>query len=77
MYDNLDVYILLKSRNSAFLGNFQKPPGGWWTTARRLICYTLVLGFWGGNRLAAHSRLPGDAWGLHQFWVSGWRAWRG
>ena len=54
MYDNLDAYMLLKSRNSAFLGNFQKLPGGWWTTARRLICFMLVLGFWEGNRLAAH-----------------------
>jgi len=33
MYDNLSAYMLLKSRNSAFLGNFQKPPGEWWTTA--------------------------------------------
>jgi len=52
MYDKLNAYLLLYSWISAFLENFQKPPGGWWTTARRLICFKLVLGFWKGNRLA-------------------------
>jgi len=62
MYDNLDAYMLLYSRNSAFLKNFQKLPSRWWTTTRRLIYFKLVLGFWEGNRLAAHSQPPRDAW---------------
>jgi len=76
MYDKLNVYLLLYSRISMFLENFQKPPSGWWTTARRLICFKLVLGFWKGNRLAAHSQPLGNAWGSYRFWVLGWRAWR-
>jgi len=47
MYGNLGAYMLLKSRNSAFMGNFQKPLGGWWTTARRLIYFVL---FWGSGK---------------------------
>jgi len=45
MYDNLDACMLLNSQNSAFLENSQKPPSGWWTTARQLIYFCAVLGF--------------------------------
>jgi len=42
-------------------GNFQKSPGGLFIAARRHMLINMVLGFMGRNRLAAHSRLPGDA----------------
>jgi len=71
------AYILLKSWNTAFLGNFQKPPGGWWTPARRLICSAL---FWGSGKGTAWRHTPGRQATLRvytNFWVCGWNAWRG
>jgi len=74
MYVKLNVYLLMCSRISAFLENFQKSPGGWWITARRLIC---VSWFWGSGRETAWRHIPGRQ-ATHGvliiFWILGWRA---
>jgi len=41
---------------------FQKPPGGQWTAARRLIQFLLVFWVPERNRLAVSVVPPGDAW---------------
>jgi len=51
----LDACMLLISWNSAFLEIFQKPPGGWWITARRHICLDW---FCGSEEGAAWRHIP-------------------
>jgi len=41
MYEYDSPFLILKFE---FLEFFEKLPGGWWTTARRLISLCLVLG---------------------------------
>ena len=67
MYGILDVCTLLFLWNFAFLEFFQKPPGGWRTTARRLMHFYVFWGSWKRNCLAAHSQSPCDARSLNQF----------
>jgi len=57
MYYIMYVYDLpLLTLKFEFLEFFQKPPGGWWTTARRHICLCLFLGPWTGT---AWRHIPG------------------
>jgi len=70
MYYIMYVYDLpLLTLKFEFLEFFQKPPGGWWTTARRRISLCLFLGLWRGtacwhipDRQATHPWPPGDTW---------------
>ena len=65
MYDNLwclyTVVILKYCVSEKF------PETAWRVMNHRQATHLLcaILGFWEGNRLAAHSRPPGDAWDLH------------
>jgi len=54
-------------------GIFQKPPGGRWTAARRLIQFLLVSWVPERNRLAVSVVPPGDTWRPTQilgFWLN-------
>jgi len=56
----LDAHILLIHVIFVFLEFFQKPPDGWWITARQHIIFCTGFGFLKRNRLAAPPWPPGD-----------------
>jgi len=62
--------ILLKSWNTAFLGNFQKPPSGTLPAAKRRLGLFQFLGLW-MKRLAGLVESPGGAGHFSDFGISG------
>jgi len=64
----LDVLIPCCYRVSEFLEIFQKPPGGLFHSRQAVHAVSAISGFLGRNRLAVHTRPPGDAYGFTRFW---------
>jgi len=73
IYNSLCMIYPLHCLRIVFLEFFQKPPGGWWIFARRLIPFQLHFWVAKGNRLAARMRPP-EFNPILGFFL--WRAWR-
>ena len=58
IYNSLCMIYPLHCLRIVFLEFFQKPPGGWWISARRLIPFQLHFWVAKGNCLAARTGPP-------------------